>query len=177
MKKEAIKYNSIILSLWAILCLAIISFSSKLILILLNQPIYLKLFFNLLQKIYNLQKMTGLLVLVLMCTLLILLLKWIFLDEDLQNLHSFIKTWQLRRYVRHSSDMKYNQNLKYDYVTTSYDTIAFCLKIPTNQVEADKLRESLTSIRVHIGYTNPEYTFSDFERKGMYYRLKGTIIK
>lgn len=177
MKKEAIKYNAIILSFIVFVIFGIISFTSKLIIICLNKPIYVEVLNGLLQDIYNLYLFCGNIALLNILVLILIIGKWIFLDENPFKIESFAKTWQLRRYIKRSSDLEFNKTLKYDFVSKTDNKIICFIKIPTNQIEAEKLNRSLNGITDHITYMNSDFTFSRFERNKNYYVLTGTIIR
>lgn len=51
------------------------------------------------------------------------------------------------------------------------------LRIPSSWAEAEDFKTSLPTLFEYITNQNPNYTFSNFERKGNYYQAHGTIIK
>ena len=179
LKKHAVTYNSVIGMIYLLIILIGIAASTKFILILLNQPIYHTLIPGILLKIQNLHNATGVCIATIIITFLLLFLKaWLF-EEKLVAVDNIIKTWQLRHFMKRKYNSFFNSSLKYTYIAIDdiSSDIECMLRIPSSWAEAQDFRTSLPILFEYVTNQNPNYTFSNFERIGNYYKAKGTIIK
>ena len=179
MKKHAINYNLVIGMIYLLIVLIALTASTKFILILLNQPIYHTLIPGLILEIQNLHNATSVSMSAIMVTLLLLLFKALIFEEQMVAIDNIIKTWQLRHFMKKKYNFIFNSSLKYTYIAIngiSLD-IECMLRIPSSWAEAEDFKSSLPALFDYITNQNPNYTFSNFERIGNYYKAQGTIIK
>lgn len=153
--------------------------ATKLILILLNQPIYHTLIPSILLELRNLHNAIGVSIATIMIIFLLLLLKALIFEEKLVAIDNIIKTWQLRHFMKKKYNSFFNGSLKYTYIAIDdiSSNITCMLRIPSSWAEAKDFKSSLPTLFDYITNQNNNYTFSNFERKGNYYVAKGTIIK
>ena len=179
LKKHAIKYNLVMGIIYLFIILIGFAAVTKLILILLNQPIYHTLIPAILLKIQNLHRASGVGIATIIITFLLFFFKaWLF-EEKLVAIDNIVKTWQLRHFMRKKYNSLFNSSLKYTYIAIDdiSSDITCMLRIPSSWADAKDFKISLPALFEYITNQNPNYTFSNFERIGNYYKAKGTIIK
>lgn len=116
MHKEAIKYNLLIFAMWVVAIFISLGIATNCILITLNKPIYVTTLYEILLTIYNINRLCFQIGISAVLILLLILLKWLCLDDTFSKFSSLKQTWQLRRYIRQTRNSNFNSKLKYDFI-------------------------------------------------------------
>lgn len=86
------------------------------------------------------------------------------------------QTFDLRHFTKKMTKVKFSKVIRSCYVESkNLAEVTWNIKIPLNVDEAKELKRDLNAIYEFISYNNPNYIFSNFERRENYYILTGTL--